>query len=94
MRPVQLADVEMAARVLMLSPPEARAVVMRNLIAETVQAEAYRQLHGIPHPQFCVGSLLSRAMRFQAAPRPAAFDADTLHAYGAVFAALSAYQSL
>ncbi|EBA11360.1 DUF7742 family protein [Roseobacter sp. CCS2] len=93
MRPVQLADIEMTARVLMQVPVERRVRLMQTLIGETECAEAYRLLHGAPHPQFGVGSLLSRAVRMQAAPRPAALEFDALDAYCAVVNALLAHQT-
>jgi hypothetical protein len=84
MRPLHLADVEIAARVLALVDPDDRVRVMQNMITKAEMADAYRQLHGRPHPQFGTGTLMSSATRWAAAPRPAALDPDALHALNVV----------
>ncbi len=94
MRPVQLADVEMAARVLMRSAPNKRAALMLDLIREAEIADAHRQQFGTPHMQFGTGSLLSRAARCDAAPRPPAMNRQVLDAYRAVIDALLSHQKV
>lgn len=90
MRPVGLADIERAARVLMLVAPEARQAVMRQMIAQAEIADQFRTANGTPHALFGTGSLMSCAMRRQAAPRPAALGADPLQAYRVVLQVLLA----
>lgn len=88
MRPVHLADIETAARVLMLLAPDARAAAMQAMIGQTEAADHYRQANDRPHPRFGMGTLMSSALRWHVAPRPAALGSDALHAYCAVLKAL------
>jgi len=88
MRPVGLADVEMAARVLMRVAPRARQELMQQLIWQTEEADRFRLAQAAPHALYGVGSLMSCAARRQAAPRPDALGADALHAFSVVFLAL------
>lgn len=91
MRPLHLADVEIAARVLALVEPDDRAQVMRDMIAKADLADAYRQLYRRPHPQFGTGTLMSCATRWAAAPRPAALGPDALQALNVVTRTLHAH---
>lgn len=91
MRPVQLADIEMAARVLMCRAPDARAVAMQKMISQAVAAEQFRQTEGKPHPAWGTGTLMSSAAQRTTAPRPSALCADALHAYAIVIQALLAH---
>ena len=93
MRPVQLADVEMAARVLMRSAPNKRAALMLDLIQEAKIADAHRQRFGTPHLEFGSGTLLSRAARCDAAPRSSAMNGQVLDAYRVVIDALLSHQN-
>lgn len=88
MRPLHLADIETAARVLMRVAPDARGEVMSELIARTNKADRFRQTHGRPHPKWGQGTLLSCAAREPMAPRPPLLDADALHAYATVIEGL------
>jgi hypothetical protein len=78
MRPLHLADIETATRVLALIPAEGRAAVMRDMIAKADLADEYRLAHGRPHPLFGTGTLMSCALRWAVAPRPAALGPDAL----------------
>lgn len=80
MRPLHLADVETAARVLALIPAAQRAAVMRDMIVKTTLADRYRIAYGCPHPFFGTGTLMSCAQRWAIAPRPCALGPDELHA--------------
>lgn len=93
MRPVQLADLEMAARVLMCLPNAARVQAMQDMIGATEIADAHCCAQGTPHPQFGAGTLLSCAAHHAVAPRPAALGKDALHAYWVVLQALMAHPS-
>ena len=89
MRPIQLADIEMAARVLMRAVPTARHDLMQEIIKEATAADHFRQTHGMQHPCFGAGSLMSAAARHKAAPRPHALDRDALNAYAVAIALLA-----
>jgi len=93
MRPVQLADLEAATRVLMRVAPETRRTVMHDMIACAQKADRYRIITGRPHPRWGTGTLMSRALRQQMAPRPAALEPDTLHAYAVALGAVMAHTS-
>lgn len=80
MRPVQLADIETAARVLMLAKPSTRADFMAKLLERAERADSYRQATGRPHPRFGTGTLMSAAAPYPKAGRVAGFLHDDLHA--------------
>jgi hypothetical protein len=61
MRPVQLADLEIAARVLAAMP--ARQSFIATLCKQADQADAYRKMHAKPHPKFGNGTLMSAAIK-------------------------------
>ena len=88
MRPIQLADIETAARVLVVLAPSARPAAMRKLIGQTEKADRYRLAKGLPHPRYGTGTLMSSAQRWQKAPRPDAIGPDVLAAYAVVLSAL------
>lgn len=91
MRPVGLADVEMAARALLRVAPDARQGLMQRMIRQAEEADQFRLAHGRPHARFGAGSLLSCAARQQIAPRPGALGSEALQAYSAVLQALIAH---
>ena len=93
MRSIQLADIETAARVLMQVAPEMRRVVMQDMIVRAQQADRYRIAKRRPHPRWGTGTLMSCALRQQMAPRPAALEADALHAYAVALDVLMAHTS-
>lgn len=93
MRPIQLADVEIAARVLLRVAPDARAAMLASMIDQTQLADSYRQMHGTPHPQYGCGTLMSCAGHLDLAPRPWQLDIDALDTYAAVIAALMVHLS-
>ena len=88
MRPLGLADVEMAARVLMRVAPAARQNLMQQMIRQAEVADQFRLDHGRPHALYGVGSLMACAARHPAAPRPDALGSDALHAYSVALRAL------
>lgn len=91
MRPVGLADVEMAARALLRVAPDARQGLMWRMIRQAEEADQFRLSHGRPHAFFGAGSLLSCAARQQLAQRPAVLGSEALQAYSVVFRALIAH---
>ncbi|MGJ8622175.1 MAG: DUF7742 family protein [Yoonia sp.] len=56
-----MADIEMAARVLIECAPSARAGMVKTLLSEAHIADEYRKRLRKPHPQFGTGTLMSAA---------------------------------
>ncbi|WP_333713711.1 DUF7742 family protein [Yoonia sp.] len=78
MRPVSLADLEVALRMLLAVPEEARRDAARRLVAAAQAGEGHRAATGLLHPEFGSGTLMSAALRHPLAPRPAAYDRSVL----------------
>ena len=78
MRPVQLADIEVAARVLMPIDPPARFRVMTEIVDRAVAADRYRKTCGRAHPDFGCGTLMSAAERYEKIARPVSCGRDYL----------------
>lgn len=93
MRPVQLADIEAAARVLLPLPASERKGRMTQLLAQAHTADRYRQTTGRPHSGFGVGTLMSAAASFPKSSRHSQFTQNELHAFAIVINALLAQQS-
>lgn len=89
MRPVHLADIEVAVRVLLALPPLDRVGIMSELIRSAEMADRYRKRWRRPHPAFGTGTLMSAAAHFRQAARPSQIDVDTLDALGVVIRCLS-----
>lgn len=89
MRPVHLADIEVAARVLLTLAPHDRADQMAKLIANADVADRYRKRLGCPHPVFGTGTIMSAAASFRQAARPGQMDANTLDALVVVIKGLA-----
>lgn len=70
MRPIQLADLDMAARVLLCADPLHRVHLARDLCEDAGTADRYRKHIGQPHPTFGVGTLLSATARYDKSARP------------------------
>lgn len=91
MRPVQLADIEVAARSLWpLHDHAARQARVRSILTEARIADKYRKRMGKPHPHFGNGTLMSAATGFAIAPRPSRCDRDYLACLAIVIAELTA----
>ncbi len=93
MRPVSLADIEVAASVLMALAPQDRAQRMVALIRRADAADLHRQQSRRPHPAFGTGTLMSAALAFDRAPRPASLSRDALGAYAVAIAGLIAHNT-
>ena len=78
MRPVTLADLETAHRVVMSAPVAARADLARQLLKQAEMADVHRLRTGDLHPDFGSGTLQSAAQGWPMAPRAAAFDQEAL----------------
>ena len=89
MRPVHLADIEVAARVLLAYPQSAHNGIMSELIKRADVADRNRKRWRKPHPMYGAGTIMSAAAHFRQAARPSQIDANTLDALGAVIKGLS-----
>ena len=78
MRPVQIADLEVAVRVLLQADAKVRALLISRICDEAMIADKYRKKLGRQHPAFGNGTLMSAAARYNAVGRPAACDAEYL----------------
>lgn len=93
MRPVTLADIEVAARVLMAVTEQDRPKLMAELITRATVADRHRQQVRRPHPAFGTGTLMSAAQGFATAPRPLCLADDELCAYALVVGALIGFRT-
>ena len=89
MRPVHLADIEVAARVLLAYPPAEQAAITSELIATANVADCYRKRVRQPHLTFGTGTIMSAAAHFHQAARPRLIDDMTLDALGRVIKGLA-----
>jgi len=78
MRPVQMADLEAALRLLLKTPPELRQSCMADLCARADIADRYRKRLRRLHPHYGDGSLMTAAMEQGIALRPTACDDQVL----------------
>ncbi|MEJ2000205.1 MAG: hypothetical protein P8X77_02260 [Maritimibacter sp.] len=76
MRPVLPGDVIQAALALLAAPDPARVGLIRQMLDEAGQADAFRQSTGRAHPDFGTGSLMSAAMTRPRAREPYWDDPD------------------
>jgi hypothetical protein len=90
MRPVSLADLEVALRMLLAVPDDARMGAARRLLEAAEAGEAHRSATGHAHPKFGSGTLMSAALRHPLAPRPAAYDRRVLSVLSILINAIAA----
>lgn len=90
MRPVQLADIEVAARVLMAVGARQRVGIAAQLIERAALADQVRLATGKAHPLFGSGTLMSAATSLPSSPRPAFLGPDELQAIAIVINGLLA----
>ena len=88
MRPVQLADLEIAARVVATLPVQARPALIKQLCDQADAADRVRNASGKPHPQFGNGTLMSAAFKHPMPARNALCDRDFLTSLAALCAYL------
>ncbi|NYS23958.1 hypothetical protein HUK65_03060 [Rhodobacteraceae bacterium 2376] len=74
MRPVTHGDIAATARVLMVTPQDARPEVLRAIITDAQRADRYRRLWSRVHPALGNGTLMAAALRHDPGPEPAAGD--------------------
>jgi hypothetical protein len=70
MRPVQLADLDLAARALLPVYRLQRVTLAQTICEEARIADKYRKHIGQPHPMFGTGTLMAAAARYEKCPRP------------------------
>ncbi len=91
MRPVQLADIEAAARVLLCCAPKGQPALAAQLIAQADLADTYRKRLRKPHVVFGTGTLMSAASRHPQTGRLESFDKSNLDAFASVIKALQCH---
>jgi hypothetical protein len=74
MRPLLPGDLDCAVAVVMAQPPEARAGVAAELLAQADLADRFRKRLGRAHPVYGTGSLMSAALGWPDAPRGRVHD--------------------
>lgn len=90
MRPVLHGDVVAAACALLAVPDQARAGLIRKLIAQAELADRHRLRTGRAHPVWGTGSLMSAAMARPRRDEPYLDDKDYAACMAEVFHALIA----
>ena len=88
MQPVQLADIEMAARVLLALPEAARPTMAAVLCRQASLAGVHKAETGKVHSLYGNGTLMSAASRYAATGRPVFCTRDYLACLGDVITAL------
>lgn len=88
MRPVLLADVETAVRVLLFYPTHQYPQLVRMLLKQADEGDQYRREFGVPHPEFGSGTLMSAAFMHPLAARPPHLDVTACTAFCCIMNAL------
>lgn len=70
MRPVQMADIEAAARAICAVAADERAALASEIYFRADVADRYRKRLRQVHPEYGTGSLMSAAAHFRQIPRP------------------------
>lgn len=89
MRPVHLADIEAATRVLLAYAAAQRAGLIATLIARADTADRYRKHTGKMHAVFGSGTLSSAAASYRQVPRPREINANVLSSFAIVISGLA-----
>ncbi len=76
MRALLPGDLDCAVAVVMAQPPEARAGVAAQMLAQADLADRYRKRLGRAHPIYGTGSLMSAALGWPEGPRSRVYDAS------------------
>jgi hypothetical protein len=91
--PVQLADIEVAARVLLATDPVRHDTVLSEIIARADAAERYCKKAGRPHPSFGGGTVMSATASYPKTPRVSFLADADLRAIACVINGLLANSS-
>lgn len=79
MRGLQLADLELATRALLLLPASDRAPALDRMLDAARRGAAHHAITGTAHPAYGTGTLMSALSRVSIAPRPPVLTRDYLH---------------
>lgn len=79
MRGLQLADLELATRALLLLPACERPALLAGLMDAARRGAAHHATCGTAHPDHGTGTLMSALSRVSIAPRPPVLTRDYLH---------------
>ncbi|WP_322888828.1 MULTISPECIES: hypothetical protein [unclassified Yoonia] len=79
MRGLQLADLELATRALLLLPASDRAPALDRMLQAARLGAAHHAINGTAHPAHGTGTLMSALSRLPIAPRPPVLTRDYLH---------------
>ena len=89
MRAITLADIEVAARVLVCVPPADRRDLMQKLVCSADTADRYRKKMGRQHLTLGSGTLMSAAQSYPKTRRHGYLGSDMLHAISIVVSDLA-----
>jgi hypothetical protein len=78
MRGLQLADLELATRALLLLPASERAAALERMLEAARRGAAHHAITGTAHPDYGTGTLMSALARLPIAPRPPVLTRDYL----------------
>ena len=78
MRGLQLADLELATRALLLLPACERPALLARLLDAARRGAAHHATCGTAHPAYGTGTLMSALSRVSIAPRPPVLTRDYL----------------
>ena len=84
MRGLQLADLELAARAMLLLPAAERGAALGRVLQAAGQAAAHHAITGSAHPVHGTGTLMSALARLPIAPRPPVLTRDYLQSWAFV----------
>lgn len=90
MRPVQLADIEVAARVLCRVPSKERHAEAKAICQRAKVADKFRKRLGRPHPEFGTGTIMSAMHGYPKSARPDQMTSEYLDALIAICTQLQA----
>lgn len=93
MRPVQLADIEAAALVLLNVEADQRRALAALICGTAAVADKYRKRLRRPHPMYGSGSLMSAAATFSQASRPSQGTGEYLECIHIVTTAVLAHRN-
>ena len=79
MRGLQLADLELATRALLLLPASDRAPALDRMLEAARRGAAHHAITGTAHPDHGTGTLMSALSRVSIAPRPPVLTRDYLN---------------
>jgi hypothetical protein len=70
MRPILVCDVLAFARILLMHQGKDRMALAHRVMSEAAAADAFRQRHGVAHPDWGDGSIFLRCLNMRPPPEP------------------------